>query len=194
MLQSQKASDHSLDSTQAPTRAATCPAGVDWSAVDSKTFWSIADQIQANTLCDANALFAYVEHADLTTLRSILIQYRYFTVYYISDLSLLVARLENGPLRSYHADILSDELGHGNSAHAHPTLYDNFMCSLGSTAQDLSTSALRNNIRLLDETRRMLVDPRHRQAGCRSPSSSYASLSRSCARYERRPPPPSREA
>src|SRR4051794_22779551 len=101
-------------------------AEVDWGTVSADTFWTIADRIQADALNHAKDLFAFVERADSTTLRSILIQYRYFTVYYIPDLSLLIARLKNGKLRSFLADILFDELGRGDSTRAHPRLYDDF--------------------------------------------------------------------
>lgn len=152
------------DSNNVSTKSLTAiPSSteVEWHTVNASSFWSVADQIQAETLNYAAKLFTCVEHADPLTLRSILIQYRYFTVYYISDLSLLVARLENGTLRSYLADILSDELGRGNAAHAHPRLYDNFMCSIGSTLHDLSTSALKSNVDLLDNARRKLLDPHY---------------------------------
>ena len=134
-------------------------AGVDWEAVGPQDFWALADRIQAETLSYAKDLFAFVERADPETLRAILVQYRYFTVYYIPDLSLLIARLKSGSLRSFLADILFDELGRGNSERAHPRLYDDFMRSIGAAADELLGAALKSNVDLLDEARRQLVDP-----------------------------------
>ena len=134
-------------------------AEVDWEAVGPGAFWTLADRIQAETLSYAKELFAFVERADPETLRAILVQYRYFTVYYIPDLSLLIARLKGGSLRSFLADILFDELGRGNPARAHPRLYDDFMYSIGAAADELLGAALKSNVQLLDEARRKLVDP-----------------------------------
>ncbi len=136
---------------------------VNWNTVDVEDFWRIADNIRDSTLEKANDMFSYLEHADLETLKSILVQYRHFTVYYIPDLALLVARINNGKMRSFLGDILSDELGHGDSSKAHPYLYDKFLNSIGVTDKEIQYSALKSNIQLLDDARDKLIDPRNSQ-------------------------------
>ena len=101
-------------------------------------FWKIADdeQMIAEYLIDKNLL--KLQTATLSELKQIFIQYRFFTLFYINDLALLIAKLPNGPLRSLLADILSEELGEGNHLHAHPQLYDNFLLSLGITYDEMN--------------------------------------------------------
>lgn len=129
-----------------------------WGSLSSENFWQAADKLQDDTLQKATKLFAFVSHADTATLQNILIQYRFFTIYYIADLALLVAKLKNGKMRSFLADILSDELGCGDSNKAHPNLYDDFLMSIGVGKDNLDSIALKNNIKLLDDARTMLVN------------------------------------
>lgn len=131
----------------------------DWTNIDSPTFWRKADKLQSEALRKSDVLFSCLASAPIETLKEILIQYRYFTIYYIPDLALLIAQLEDGPFRSFLAEILNDELGQGNPAHAHPQLYDNFLASIGVDVAKLEAYALADNVALLDEARRHLVDP-----------------------------------
>jgi len=135
---------------------------IDWGAKGPTEFWSVADAIQQATLEETDEMFAYLAQASANTLREILIQYRYFTVYYIPDLALLVARLPDGPIRSFLAEILNDELGLGKPEQAHPRLYDDFLESIGVDVSGLSDYALAGNIKLLDEARKHLADPSRR--------------------------------
>jgi hypothetical protein len=135
---------------------------IDWNRVTSEEFWRVADELQRATLSEATELFSCVPSLSPEELRSVLIQYRYFTVYYIPDLSLLITRMKNEVLRSFLADILWDELGRGNSALAHPRLYDDFMKSIGASDYHIQSSALTSNIALLDDARRQLVSPYNR--------------------------------
>lgn len=132
---------------------------IGWDKIRRDEFWATADYIQDVTLEHARKLFAFVAEADPETLRSILIQYRYFTVYYIPDLSLLITRMSSGKMRSFLGDILNDELGSGNPAHAHPQLYDDFLRSIGVKDEDLDILGLDKNINLLDHARQELVNP-----------------------------------
>jgi hypothetical protein len=132
---------------------------INWDRVTSDSFWGIADTVQKATLSEATGLFSSVPSLSPEELRSILVQYRYFTVYYIPDLSLLITRIKNEVLRSFLADILWDELGRGDSTSAHPRLYDDFMRSIGASDDQIETSALTSNISLLDNARRQLVSP-----------------------------------
>jgi hypothetical protein len=73
----------------------------------------------------------------LDMLKKVLIQYRFFTHYYIADLAILISKLPFGPLRSIMADILNEELGMGDAKDSHPALYEDFLLSIGVTAQEL---------------------------------------------------------
>lgn len=137
--------------------------------VDIDQFWTLADTLQEHTVDHAKDMFAFVETASPQRLFSLLVQYRYFTVYYISDIALLIARLQPGRMRSFLADILLDELGGGDHTQAHPQLYDDFLASLGiehSSLDDTSLDgmALADNIALLDTARAQLIDPDHNTA------------------------------
>jgi hypothetical protein len=130
---------------------------IDWSSLTPGTFWVTADKVQDDTLSHATEMFSALETVNEKALKEILIQYRYFTVYYITDLALLIAGMEDSPMRSFLADILYDELGCGKADGAHPRLYDDFLSSIGVRDHDLNALALRNNIELLDDARRHLV-------------------------------------
>ena len=65
------------------------------------------------------------------SLRQVCTQYRFFTIDYISDLALLLAKLPFGGLRSLLSQILAEELGEGDAAKAHPEIYDRFLASIG---------------------------------------------------------------
>lgn len=127
--------------------------------VDVAGFWKLADDLQEQTVDHARDLFTFVETASPERLFSLLVQYRYFTVYYIADIALLIARLRPGPMRSFLADILLDELGGGDHTQAHPRLYDGFLDSLGIGPAASDDRALADNLRLLDAARARLIDP-----------------------------------
>jgi hypothetical protein len=132
-----------------------------WSHITPTSFWHKADTIQEETMVEADKIFSYLATAPMPMIREILAQYRYFTVYYIADLALLIARLDDGPMRSFLADILYDELGCGKARLAHPQLYDDFLKTIGVDTDGLDQKALGNNVVLLDEARRQLVDAQH---------------------------------
>lgn len=131
----------------------------DWDSISPQEFWQVADELQERTLEHAEDLFAYVEEAEPEQLISILTQYRFFTIYYIPDLAILIARLKDGRLRTFLADILSDELGYGDASQAHPRLYDDFLETLGVKDRDLDGLAIKENVDLLDHARGDLMDP-----------------------------------
>lgn len=131
----------------------------DWSMVGIGEFWKLADELQERTVAHANELFTYAETASREDLLSLLIQYRFFTTYYIADLALLTARCQPGPLRSFLANVLDDELGRGDPGMAHPRLYDDFLCSMGAVREGLDDQALGDNIELLGVAREQLLDP-----------------------------------
>ena len=128
--------------------------------VDIERFWALADELQRQTVEHAQAMFAFVETASPQRLHSLLLQYRYFTSYYITDIALLIARLQPGRMRSFLADILLEELGGGDPAQAHPELYDRFLASLDAGVQSPTQAmALAGNLQLLDQARARLIDP-----------------------------------
>lgn len=121
-------------------------------------FWKMADDLQERALQSAGSLFSLAEDAEPDELISLLVQYRFFTIYYTTDLAILVARLKDGALRSFIAELLFDELGQGDPLKAHPRLYDDFLRSIGGRGQELDSLALGANIKLLDAVRRNLSD------------------------------------
>lgn len=128
-------------------------------SVDIDQFWKLADDLQHKTVEHAKEMFSFVETASPERLFSLLVQYRYFTVYYTTDIALLIARLQPGKMRSFLADILLDELGGGDHTQAHPELYDEFLASLGIKHPPLDKMALASNIELLEDARSNLIDP-----------------------------------
>lgn len=126
---------------------------------DLHAFWTLADDLQRQTVDHAGALFAFVETASPPRLFSLLAEYRSFTDYYIADIALLIARLPPGRMRSFLADILFDELGSGDAAQAHPQLYDDFLASLRIEHPPHQRLPLAANLSLLDAARAALVAP-----------------------------------
>jgi hypothetical protein len=129
-----------------------------WNSTPVDDFWKVADELQERTLQRAESLFSLAEVAEPGELISLLVQYRFFTIYYTTDLAILVARLKDGALRSFIAELLFDELGQGSPLKAHPRLYDDFLRSIGVTGQDLDSLAIGTNIKLLDAVRKNLSD------------------------------------
>lgn len=120
-------------------------------------FWELAGNAQstAKHLVDGNV--QSVGHADLDRLRSVLIQYRWFTSYYSGDLAILLYKLPPSSLRSLFAEFLMEETGMGDPAQSHPAMYDRFLISLGVPAADLETQADPNNLALLESFRHKLL-------------------------------------
>lgn len=100
-------------------------------AMTREQFWRFADEAKEATEALAAEKMQVLAVLGPEALRQVCIQYRFFTIDYISDLALLVARLPFGGLRSLLGQILSEELGEGDPARAHPTVYDRFLASIG---------------------------------------------------------------
>lgn len=100
-----------------------------------ESFWAFADRAKEETEALAARHMAVIPQLSIEQVRQICIQYRFFTIDYISDLSLLLAKLPFGGLRSLLAHILSEELGEGDAHKAHPDVYDRFLASIGTTAE-----------------------------------------------------------
>jgi len=116
-----------------------------------KEFWRLADSARTETEYLADAKLRQLADVPLPVLRKIFVQYRYFTIFYITDLALLVARLPFGKLRSLMADFLNDELGNGDNFGAHERLYDDFLLSIGLGSSDIERHANSNNLLLVGD-------------------------------------------
>ncbi|WP_434390263.1 iron-containing redox enzyme family protein [Melittangium boletus] len=114
-------------------------------------FWRMADNARTQTEYLADRKLQSLAHMPLDVLKKVFVQYRYFTLFYISDLALLVYRLPFGNLRSLMADFLNDELGNGQHTQAHQRLYDDFLVSLGIPREELEKNAHPGNLQLLGE-------------------------------------------
>jgi hypothetical protein len=125
-----------------------------------REFWMLADTARTETEYRADTKLRQLADAPLPTLQRIFVQYRYFTIFYITDLALLVARLPFGRLRSLLADFLNDELGNGDNQGAHERLYDDFLLSIGVRADQLDESPNKSNLMLLrDLQKRVETSP-----------------------------------
>lgn len=112
-------------------------------------FWRLADSARTQTEYAADDKLCRLAEAPFHILQKIFVQYRYFTIFYITDLALLVAKLPFGDLRSLLADFLNDELGNGDSESAHERLYDSFLVSIGLDEQEITLSPNHKNLQLL---------------------------------------------
>lgn len=106
-------------------------------AWDRQTFWQFADRAKEATESLAEQKMKALPHMSVEALRQFCTQYRFFTIDYISDLALLVAKLPFGGLRSLLSEILAEELGEGDAARAHPEVYDRFLASIGVGPEQL---------------------------------------------------------
>lgn len=114
-----------------------------------REFWRLADSARTETEYLADAKLCRLADLPFNVLQKIFVQYRYFTIFYITDLALLVAKLPFGELRSLLADFLNDELGNGDNLAAHERLYDDFLMSIGLDENELELSPNCENLRLL---------------------------------------------
>lgn len=104
---------------------------------DRQTFWQFADRAKEATEALAEQKMKALPQMSIDALRQFCTQYRFFTIDYISDLALLVAKLPFGGLRSLLSEILAEELGEGDAARAHPEVYDRFLASIGVEQEQL---------------------------------------------------------
>lgn len=100
---------------------------------DRAAFWQYAEDAQDATADLAARKMQVLRQLPVPALREFCTQYRFFTIDYIRDLALLLAKLPFGGLRSLLSRILAEELGDGDAGKAHPELYDRFLGSIGVT-------------------------------------------------------------
>lgn len=106
-------------------------------AWDRQGFWRFADNAKEATEALAAQKMKALSHAPIESLRQVCTQYRFFTIDYISDLALLLAKLPFGGLRSLLGQILAEELGEGDEGKAHPEVYDRFLASIGVAPEQM---------------------------------------------------------
>lgn len=100
-------------------------------------FWQFADEAKEATEALAQQRMQALPRLPIEALRRFCTQYRFFTIDYIGDLALLLAKLPFGGLRSLLSQILAEELGEGDADKAHPTIYDRFLASIGVASGQL---------------------------------------------------------
>jgi hypothetical protein len=98
--------------------------------LDRDSFWEFADKAKEATEALADQRMKALASMPIDALRRVCTQYRFFTIDYISDLALLLAKLPFGGLRTLLGQILSEELGEGDASKAHPVIYDRFLASI----------------------------------------------------------------
>jgi len=126
------------------------PPALHAAAVDRTGFWRFADEAKDATRALAARKMAVLPRLPVDALRVVCTQYRFFTIDYIRDLALLIARLPFGGLRSLLSAILAEELGEGDARRAHPIVYDRFLASIG-VAREQRERPLPANRAILDE-------------------------------------------
>ena len=100
----------------------------------SDSFWAAVAAQRRRSAQQADERFRALSDCAEETLRDVWRQYRRFTQCYIDDLAVLVSRTPSGALRTLLGEILFDELGRGDAANDHVTLYDRFLHTAGAGA------------------------------------------------------------
>jgi len=115
-------------------------------AWNRQAFWRNADNAKEATEALAEQKMQVLPELSVEALRQFCTQYRFFTIDYISDLALLLAKLPFGGLRSLLSEILAEELGEGDADKAHPAIYDRFLASIGVKSEQLQGRLPANRI------------------------------------------------
>lgn len=121
----------SLENSMSPLTTPAFPVATHNGEWDRESFWTFADAAKEATEALAAQKMKALESMPVEALREFCTQYRFFTIEYISDLALLLAKLPFGGLRSLLSQILAEELGEGDASRAHPAIYDRFLASIG---------------------------------------------------------------
>src|SRR5262245_27102604 len=90
----------SLENTLSPLATPNFPVAMHEGEWDRDSFWTFADAAKEATEALAAQKMKALEHMPVEALREFCTQYRFFTIEYISDLALLLAKLPFGGLRS----------------------------------------------------------------------------------------------
>jgi len=140
----------SLENSLSPLATPSFPVAMHGAEWDRDSFWAFADAAKEATEALAAQKMKALENMPVEALREFCTQYRFFTIEYISDLALLLAKLPFGGLRSLLSQILCEELGEGDASRAHPAIYDRFLASIGVPEERIDRG-LPENRRILRE-------------------------------------------
>jgi len=121
-------------------------------------FWAITEYSTSATVHLADRALQSLEKAELPHLQSVLVQYRWFTGYYPSDLAILVSKLPPSWLRSFAGQLVYEELGSGDPSQAHLALYDAFLDTLGVTDEMLADLTNPNCVAIMESARHKLLE------------------------------------
>jgi hypothetical protein len=130
-------------------RVTPLPMGLD-------EFWRVAARERLTAQFALSQEMQLVEQIGIDAVRQILFQYRYFTLAFTTDISILIGRCPPSSLRTLLGALLHDELGRGNPELAHPALYDRFLVSLGAIRAAEADATLDD--RMSDDVRVILAD------------------------------------
>ncbi len=122
-----------------------------------KMFWDLTDAAKLEAEYDADDKLSYLETASVDVLINIFHEYRFFIKYFISDLGILMFKAPFGEFKCMIAEIAVDELGE-TPDQTHLKLWDDFLVSLGDDPETLEQSRHPENIELLEELRRLMLD------------------------------------
>jgi hypothetical protein len=131
------------------------PGAMSSGAWDRQSFWQFADAAKEATEALAARKMKVLPQLSIEDLRQVCVQYRFFTIDYISDLALLLAKLPFGGLRSLLSQILAEELGEGDPYKAHPAIYDRFLATMGVEPAQLERCIPANRKNLDSLTRQL---------------------------------------
>ena len=107
-----------------------------------EAFWARAAMSKLETKFALGREMEGLPQLSIDALRAVVLQYRYFTRAFITDLSVLVARCPEGRLRSLLGQLVDEELGMGDPEQAHARLYDRFLETIGAIKPGASEAEL----------------------------------------------------
>jgi hypothetical protein len=120
-------------------------------------FWRMADDGKLRDEYAANDNLRWLRTATGRELHEIFLEYRVFTIYFADDLSLLVAKMPLGRLKSLMAKLVNEELGEGDPDLSHIKLLEDFIVSLGVAPERLTQPTNADNLQLLHVMRDLLL-------------------------------------
>ena len=124
---------------------ASVPAAADTRAA-LEAFWARAELGKLKARFAVSREMEVLPRLPIDALRSITLQYRYFTQAFVTDLARLVVRCPEGRLRSLLGQLVDDELGGGDPELAHLALYDRFLETIGAIAPAASAEELAGRV------------------------------------------------
>ena len=121
-------------------------------------FWALADETKLRSEYTINDDLRWMTEVTQSELRELFAEYRVFTIQFADDLSLLVAKLPHGKLKSMMAELVYEELGEGDPDRSHLKLLDDFIVSLGAPREELGRQTMPENLALLQVQRNLVLE------------------------------------